>query len=167
MDEIQHLHIVLRNVLFGPAHLLDLSLPQGWEVQRGFSNPEIHAAHARREAMWVVAGDAWYMLRHTTQPWMLELHIHVRAAPLDRPADAQDVTVGGHEGWHRTLRLRRGLPWRRRETPGIELAWFCPVSERAFRLRAVGRVPDHALDALLRAWQQNQCHPTDAPAAYA
>lgn len=165
VTDSQPIRIVLSNLVFGRAHLLDLHLPAGWVLQRGFSNPEIHASHTRRGVSWVVAGDAWYVLRHDTAPWMLEFHLQVRARPYARPGEAQQTTVAGHTAWWRFLRLRRGLPWRRRETPGVELAWYCPVTERAFRLRAVGRVPAEIFPALLHAWQQSQCHRAGAPLA--
>ncbi len=158
MDEPQRIHIVLSNLVFGRSHLLDLRLPPDWDLQRGFSNPEIHASHTREGASWVVAGDAWYVLRHAHQPWLLEFHLQVRARPYAQPRDAQPLTVAGHPGWWRRLNLRRGLPWRRRDTPGLELAWHCPVTERAFRLRAVGRVPEAAFAALLDAWRDSHCH---------
>lgn len=156
--EWQTVHIQLGNFIFGRAHLLDLVLPPAWQLERGFSHPEIHATHTRRGTMWVVAGDAWYLLRHPEHDWLLEFHLQVRARPYARPREARSVQVMGHAGWWRPLRLRRGLPWRWRITPGLEVAWFCPLSERGFRLRALGRVPDEALAALRTAWTRSHCH---------
>ncbi len=166
MNEHQLVHITLQNFVFGQAHLLDLALPVGWHLQRGFSHPEIHAAHTRQGASWVVAADAWYVLRHEREPWLLEFHLQVRARPYASPPDSRTLTVHGHAGWWRSFQVRRGLPWRRRNTPGLELSWYCPRTERAFRLRVVGRVPEQALAALRQAWTQSQCHrPTQATAS--
>ncbi len=159
MADFQTVHITLQNFVFGPAHLLDLDLPQAWTLQRGFSHPEIHASHTRLGRSWVASGDAWYLLRHEGHPWLLEFHLQVRPNPYAPPGDAGRAQVAGHEAWWRLYTQRRGLPWNRRDTPVLEVAWYCPATERGFRLRAVGRVPRAALEELRRAWLHSHCHP--------
>jgi len=158
--DVQVIPIYLDNFVFGPAHLLHLTLPEGWRIQRGFSHPEIHATHVRRGQTWVASADAWYVLAHEQEPWLLEFHLRVLPKPTSRAAEGERWPLGvGHAGTLVKRTVRRGPPWRRQPTPQWALTWYCPETERGFRLEVTGRVPEEALRALFQAWRHVDCHP--------
>ncbi|NPA07017.1 MAG: hypothetical protein GXO54_06405 [Chloroflexi bacterium] len=155
----QILPIYVNNFVFGLAHLLHFTLPPAWQLRRGFAHPEIHATHERHGHVWIAAADAWYILAHQEEPWLLEMHLHVQPSPPRMAEGEEWGPIARHPAVLSRRTVRRGPPWRRRDTPQWTLSWYCPETERGFQLQITGRVPEEAVQDLLRAWRYLHCHP--------
>ncbi len=155
MDITLH-DISAANVLFGAGAFLALALPDGWELAPGPARPEIAACHMRGERRWVVAGDAWYTVRHDGQQVALELAIAIRAR---QPASvgAERMPIGGHWAEVRHWSRRRGFP-RRWIVHFSEARWRCEPTERDIVITLSSRAPHAAFAAVLAGLQGIRCH---------
>jgi len=152
-------HIIrLKNLVWGEAWLFTLFLPEGWELRRGFAHPELHAALPRNDRYWVTSADIHYLLGHTDAPWLAEFAIRVRPTAFRMSDAARTVRVFGHPAQILEETVRRGPPWRRYTARQLTLTWYCPESNRHFRLQIVGALPDEAWQALRQALMHTRCH---------
>ncbi len=144
------------NLLFGAGAFLALALPEGWELAPGPARPEIAACHMRGERRWVVAGDAWYTVRHDGRQVALELAIAIRGRARGR-ASAEQTRIGQHWADVRHWTRQRGFP-RRWVVHFSEVRWRCEPTERNITITLSSRAPHAAFAEVLAALQGVKCH---------
>ncbi len=151
--------ITIGNAVFGKARLLDIGLPEGWQLAPGVSHPEVMATHTRAGHMWVVAGNAWYVVYRPDEGWALEVAIHIRAASdKDSLPAPRQHWVQGHPAAVTWKTRRRGLPWRRHDVTFMTLTFLCPRTERRIVLEFSGWCPPDGFQQILEATQYWHCH---------
>jgi len=155
MDITLH-DISAANLLFGAGAFLALALPDGWELAPGPARPEIAACHVRGERRWVVAGDAWYTVRHDGRQVALELAIAIRTRGRG-PVGAERTQVGQHWAEVRHWTRRRGF-LRRWLVHFSEIHWRCESTERDITITLSSRAPHAAFVEVLSGLQQVHCH---------
>ena len=144
------------NLLFGAGTFLAIALPEGWELAPGPARPEVAACHMRGERRWVVAGDAWYTVRHDGRQVALELAIAIRARARGR-AGPEQTRIGPHWAEVRHWTRRRGFP-RRWVVHFSEDRWRCEPTERSITITLSSRAPHAAFAEVLAALQGVKCH---------
>ncbi len=154
---LEYHRIKIGNPIFGQARLIDIGLPQGWELAPGLSHPEVMATHERRGHLWVVAGQAWYVVYRPQERWALELAIQVRAAP-SAPLSAGQGSMCAYAAAPVWKTRRRGLPWKRHDVTFATLAYECPHTERRITLEFSGWCPREGFLQMLEAARQWRCH---------
>ncbi|HEX9441992.1 MAG TPA: hypothetical protein VF909_20050 [Roseiflexaceae bacterium] len=155
MDLTLH-DISATNLLFGAGAFLALALPEGWELAPGQARPEIAACHVRGERRWVVAGDAWYVVRHTGRQVALELAIAIRASQYERPGEER-MQVAEHWAAVRHWIRQRGFP-RRWTVHFSEVRWRCEWTERNITITLSSRAPHAAFAEVLTGLEGVRCH---------
>lgn len=155
---LQYHTITIGNAIFGKARLLDIGLPAGWELAPGVSRPEVMATHERRGVLWVVAGNAWYVVYRPDEGWALEVAIHTRFAPPPPPGLASEHIVHGHPATLQWKTRRRGLPWNRHDVTFMTLDFTCPHTERRISLEFSGWCPPEGFRQMLEAARRWRCH---------
>ena len=159
LEVVPH-EIRLRNLIFGTTRLLRLTLPAGWELDKGLAPPEVSAAHERQGQRWAATARAWYVVYHPELRWAAELAIRIAPSAPKRAQDeeAQPLEVNGHPATVRVHQKRRGLPWRRHTVTFLTIAWTCPHTERYIELEYSGWCPEEGFAALRAAAAQIGCH---------
>jgi hypothetical protein len=155
MDLTLH-DISAANLLFGAGAFLALALPEDWELAPGQARPEIAACHVRGDRRWVVAGEAWYVVRHTGRQVALELAIGIRASQRER-AGAERMQVAEHWAVARHWVRRRGFP-RRWTVYFSEAHWRCERTERTITITLSSRAPHAAFAEVLAGLEGVRCH---------
>ena len=156
MDLTLH-EISAANLLFGTGAFLALALPEGWELAPGQARPEIAACHVRGARRWVVAGDAWYTVRHDGRQVALELAITIRARRRHAPESTELLRIGEHWGTVRHWTRRRGF-LRRWNVHFSEVRWRCEHTERDISVTLSSRAPHAAFAEVLAGLRGVQCH---------
>jgi len=155
MDLTLH-DISATNLLFGAGAFLALALPDGWELSPGQARPEIAACHVRGERRWVVAGEAWYVVRHTGRQVALELAITIRASQRER-AGEERMQVAGHWATVRHWVRQRGFP-HRWAVHFSEVCWRCESTERNITITLSSRASHAAVAEVLATLEGVRCH---------
>jgi hypothetical protein len=144
------------NLLFGAGAFLALALPEGWTLAPGQARPEIAACHTRGERRWVVAGDAWYTVRHDDRRVALELAIAIRSRGRGKES-AGRMQAGGHWAVVRHWSRRRGFI-RRWTVHFSEARWRCEPTERDIIITLSSRAPHSVFAEVLAGLQEVRCH---------
>lgn len=151
--------IKIRNLIMGTSRLLELTLPEGWELTKGVGAPEVSAVHERQGKRWAATARAWYVVYHPERRWAAELAVRVfPTAPKNPPAGVLPFEVSGHTATVRVHQRRRGLPWRRHTVTFLTIAWTCPHSDRYIELEYSGWCPQEGFEALKQAAARAGCH---------
>lgn len=152
--------IFARNLVLGNSKLIDLKLPDSWQLAPGVSRPEVNAVHHRDDDLaWVVNGDAWYVVYEVDKGWALELAVTIRPgkkAPF-QPV-GEPFSVSGHPAQLKWKVRRRGLPWRRHDVTYMTIEFNCPHTERGFKLEFSGWCPPEGFAVIRNALRSMRCH---------
>ena len=144
------------NLLFGAGAFLALALPGEWELAPGQARPEIAACHMRGNRRWVVAGDAWYTVRHDHRQLALELALTIRAR-RSAVAGMEQIQIDGHRAEVRHWSRRRGF-LRRWTVHFSQVCWRCELTERDIVVTLSSRAPHAAFAEVLAGLQGVRCH---------
>jgi hypothetical protein len=144
------------NMLFGAGAFLALALPDGWELAPGPARPEIAACHMRGNRRWVVAGDAWYTVRHDHRRVALELALTIRAHRT-AVTGMEQMQIGGHWAEVRHWSRRRGF-LQRWWVHFSQVSWCCEPTDRDIVVTLSSRAPHAAFAEVLAGLQGVRCH---------
>lgn len=151
--------IQVRNFIMGTSRLLELALPEGWELTKGVGSPEVSAVHERQGKRWAATARAWYVVYHPEHRWAAELAVRIfPSPPKTLPQNAQPFEVNGHVATVGVHHRRRGLPWRRHTVTFLTIGWHCPHSDRYIELEYSGWCPEEGFEALKQAAAHAGCH---------
>lgn len=160
IDNLVTHEIFAGNLVLGPSKLIDLNLPDRWQLAPGVSRPEVNAVNRPDEDLaWVVNGNAWYVVYETEEGWALELALNIRPGneASFQPA-GEPFSISGHPAEVSWKVRRRGLPWRRHDVTFMTVAFSCPQTERKFKLEFSGWCPAEGFTAIRDALRTMRCH---------